>query len=107
MGWLELRSLVKLSKPYDAERECWWDKCTSFQSPEKNAVHQLLIPKKESNYIEDNSRAHQYADKQDKSPTTPAHGILLLELLRETQCSQALDETTLYLHGEEIEQDQL
>lgn len=44
---------------------------------------------------------------RNKSPNISAHGILALELLGETQCSQALDETTLYLHREEIEQDQL
>lgn len=42
-----------------------------------------------------------------RNPDISFHGILVLESARTTQCSQALDETTLYLYREEIEQDQL
>lgn len=70
--------------------------CISFLSSRTPA---LVVKPRGSEY-------HASYQSQGRASYASAHCILVLELLRKTQHSQALDETMLYPHREETKQDQ-
>lgn len=108
MGQLELNSLVQDSLVQDL----------ASQMMLRGSVALVLNPRREkycapvTNPVKtpttwSTAKIITMLTTRNRSPNACAHCILESRSPMKVQCSQALDKTTIYLHREEIEQDQL